>query len=154
MQKNILRYWKEHLSTAPSSNREFFREGYVTLSTVNRAKGNECGAVYICGSDYPFAYPNNVVLRDKLFTAMTRTKGWLTMTGCPEFQKGIDELNLLQEKEFKMCFTQPSENNTKTIESSSRANLRDMDAMQTALNHLLESGMTKEEIQRMLFEKK
>lgn len=143
-----------NLSTAPSSNREFFREGYVTLSTVNRAKGNECGAVYICGSDYPFAYPNNIVLRDKLFTAMTRTKGWLTMTGCPEFQKGIEELNLLQENNFKMCFTQPSENNTKTIESSSRANLRDMDAMQTALSHLLESGMTKEEIQRMLFEKK
>ena len=53
-----------------------------------------------------------------------------------------------------MCFTQPSETNTKTIESSSRANLRDMDIMQTALKNLLESGMTTEEIQKMLFDKK
>lgn len=143
-----------NLSNASSANKDFFREGFVTLSTVNRAKGNECGAVYICGSDYPFAYPNNVVLRDKLFTAMTRTKGWLTMTGCPDFKKGIDELNILKEKDFKLCFKQPSDTNTKTIESSSRSNLKEMDTIHSAIDHLLSSGMTEEEISRMLFGKK
>ena len=143
-----------NLSNASSANKDFFREGYVTLSTVNRAKGNECGAVYICGSDYPFAYPNNVVLRDKLFTAMTRTKGWLTMTGCPDFQKGIDELNILKEKNFKMCFRQPCETNTKTIESSSRNDLKEMDIIHNAVDHLLSSGMTLDEISRMILGKK
>lgn len=143
-----------NLSNASSSNKDFFREGFVTLTTVNRAKGNECGAVYICGADYTFAYPNNVVLRDKLFTAMTRTKGWLTMTGCPDFQKGMDELNKLKENGFKMCFKQPSEANTKTIESSSRNNLKEMDMIQNAIGHLVASGMTEDDIRRMLFDKK
>lgn len=149
--KNIQTF---NLSTASSSNKDFFRDGFVTLSTVNRAKGNECGAVYICGSDYTFAYPNNVVLRDKLFTAMTRTKGWLTMTGCLDFQKGMDELNALKSNDFKMCFKQPSEANTKTIESSSRSNLKEMDTIQTAIGHLVASGMTEDEIRKMLFDKK
>lgn len=67
------------------------------MATVNKAKGNEKGVVYICGTDYIFSTPNNVVLRDILFTAMTRTKGWLTITGCQkDFDKCIDESNKLK----------------------------------------------------------
>ena len=40
-----------NLLNAPYNNTSFFREGYVTLSTVNKAKGNECGMVIICAAD-------------------------------------------------------------------------------------------------------
>ena len=78
-QNNIASF---NLLYAPYNNTIFFREGYVTLSTVNKAKGNECGMVIICGIDVAFEQPNNVVMRDRIFTSMTRTKGWLYLTGC------------------------------------------------------------------------
>lgn len=37
--------------------------------------------VYIIGADTVFINRDNVILRNKLFTAITRTKGWVTITG-------------------------------------------------------------------------
>jgi superfamily I DNA and RNA helicase len=53
--------------------------GKITLSTVYRAKGNEAAVVAVLGCE---AVPLNTRTgRNRLFTAFTRTKGWLRITG-------------------------------------------------------------------------
>jgi len=59
---------------------EFLVEGRVTLTTVHKAKGNEGFAVHVIGADAVFLNPSKGN-RNRLFTAMTRAKGWLRVTG-------------------------------------------------------------------------
>lgn len=61
--------------------RDFFREGAVTLSTVHKAKGNEAFSVYVLGVDALFSSYAGVRERNMLFTAMTRAKGWVQVSG-------------------------------------------------------------------------
>jgi superfamily I DNA and RNA helicase len=54
-------------------------EGRCTLTTVYRAKGNEAAVVAVLGCD---SIPLNTQSgRNRLFTAFTRAKGWLRITG-------------------------------------------------------------------------
>ncbi|QRN83276.1 DEAD/DEAH box helicase [Chloroflexota bacterium] len=61
--------------------KDFQQEGRVTLSTVHKAKGNEAFMVYIVGVDSLFAGEANVRERNILFSAMTRAKGWVRVSG-------------------------------------------------------------------------
>jgi len=61
--------------------RNFQKEGYVTLSTVHKAKGNEAFMVYVVGVDALFSSYAGVRKRNILFTAMTRAKGWVRVSG-------------------------------------------------------------------------
>ena len=60
--------------------RDFQQDGAVTLSTIYKAKGNEAYSVYIVGIDAIFYEPSPRD-RNRAFTAMTRAKGWLYITG-------------------------------------------------------------------------
>lgn len=59
---------------------DFRQQDRVTISTVHKAKGNEAHMVYVMGVDALFHLPN-VINRNRLFTAMTRAKAWLRITG-------------------------------------------------------------------------
>lgn len=59
----------------------FSSEGRVTLSTVHRAKGNEAPLVFAIGVDAITPELNSRRGRNKLFTAFTRTKCWLRVSG-------------------------------------------------------------------------
>lgn len=135
------------LNQAPYANTAFFRDGYVTLSTVNKAKGNECGVVFICGIDAVFKMPDNVVMRDKLFTSMTRTKGWLYLSGCGEgMDKFLHEEKKLKENNYKLIFKQPDKSDTKNIENVSRERQVLDKSMLQLLDKFKGTGMTEEEI--------
>lgn len=63
------------------SGDKFGVDNHVTMSTVYRAKGNEAAIVYVVGTD-TFALGNNdIIERNKIFTAFTRAKGWLRISG-------------------------------------------------------------------------
>jgi superfamily I DNA and RNA helicase len=68
------------------SIKDFQSEGQVTLSTIYKAKGNEAYLVYLMGIDAIFHDPNPKN-RNRAFTAMTRAKGWLRITGMGEAAK-------------------------------------------------------------------
>ncbi len=61
--------------------KDFSQEGKVTLSTVHKAKGNEAYVVYVVGVDALYSSFAGVRERNMLFTAMTRTKGWVRVSG-------------------------------------------------------------------------
>jgi superfamily I DNA and RNA helicase len=62
------------------SIKNFSEKDHVTLSTVYKAKGNEAVGVYVLGIDALFHAPN-ARSRNTIFTAMTRAKGWLWVSG-------------------------------------------------------------------------
>jgi len=64
-----------------TSARVFVKPNHVTLGTVFRAKGNEAYVVYVVGTDALYTPSPNARSRNLLFTAMTRAKGWVRVTG-------------------------------------------------------------------------
>lgn len=136
-----------NLLDAPSNNTKFSVKGNVTLSTINKAKGNEVGMVYVLGVDSVFNNKDYIISRNQLFTAITRSKGWVTLTGFKKAELCVNELSKLKKNKYKLIFKQPSEKSTKTI-------YRGMDKMQSELNELSrklekiskETGLSLEEI--------
>lgn len=143
-----------NLVEAPNANKHFFYDNYVTLSTINKAKGNEAGMVYIIGADTIFINRDNVLLRNKLFTAITRTKGWVTITGGEKIKYCLEELNKLEKNDFKLIFTQPSKETTKTIENGSRNQQNLLFDVQAKIDLLVNSGLSVDDIMQFIQRKK
>lgn len=59
----------------------FWCEGAVTVSRIHRAKGNEADVVYVVGFDQVAKDESNITLRNQVFTALTRSRGWATLSG-------------------------------------------------------------------------
>lgn len=97
---------------------KFWLEGAVTLSRITRAKGNEAPMVYVIGLEYIANNEGEVKERNKLFTAMTRSKCWLKLMGVgnytlyEEIEKSI-ECN----GTFKFKYTKPKKENNDSNES-------------------------------------
>lgn len=86
----------------------FSLQNKITFSTVYRAKGNEAPMVYIVGGDALNNMKNNIIGRNKLFTAFTRAKGWLRFSGMgTEFNMYITEIEKAIEKIPNMEFVYP-----------------------------------------------
>lgn len=88
-------------------------EGSVTLSTVYKAKGNEAFIVYVMGCESIYDYVDFLEARNKAFTAFTRSKGWLVITGVGQnMEKVMDELKIIMhdiKTEQKMDFIFPDQ---------------------------------------------
>lgn len=139
-----------NLFDAPYANTHFSQEGKVTLSTINKAKGNEKGMVYIMGADRTFANPNDVIERNKLFTAMTRSKGWVMITGEESLNEAIKELNKLKDNNYELVFTQPSRETTKTIEDVSRKGQSSMHNFLAEIQNLKDNGYSTDELMKLI----
>jgi superfamily I DNA and RNA helicase len=72
------------MSTIPglvNASSEFAEPGMVTLSTIYRAKGNEAPIVYVLGFEYLYQYVEELEIRNRAFTSISRSKGWLRLSG-------------------------------------------------------------------------
>lgn len=87
---------------------DFQKEGAVTLSTIYKAKGNEAYSVYLIGIDALFRDPSPKS-RNRAFTAMTRAKGWLYVTGLGADAEAFQiELNSAKSNFPNLVFTYPT----------------------------------------------
>jgi superfamily I DNA and RNA helicase len=94
---------------------DFINEGCVTLSTIHKAKGNEAYVVYILGIDALFQRPN-IRYRNMIFTAMTRAKGWLHITGVGDSAEAFKaELDIAKKNCPSIIFKYPSEHELKVM---------------------------------------
>ena len=64
----------------------FWYSGAVTISTIYRAKGQEADLVYIIGLDYIAQDESNIYLRNQLFIALTRSRGWAYLSGIGNYE--------------------------------------------------------------------
>lgn len=91
---NMVQYYSNHRK--PSR----FRMDYaVTLSQVIRAKGNESDVIYVTDVDRVAKQEQSPALRNLIFTAMTRTRGFVTLTGTDDYPMYKEIRNVLDVKE-------------------------------------------------------
>lgn len=135
------------------SSKEFWINGHVTLSTIHKAKGNEAFMVYVVGSDAPMRSAD-VKRRNVLFTAMTRAKAWLRVTGMGEnADKLVNEINTALANCPQLVFTMPSAPEIEVIKRDVKESL-DRKARVRRIVQELSDDLTEEEIAEILAERK
>ena len=83
----------------------FTEDQCVTLSTVYKAKGNEAAMIFVVGCDVAELEKDNRTMRNKLFTAFTRAKAWLKISGVQfEDSSLVREIKTIKEKNFVLDF--------------------------------------------------
>ncbi len=69
-----------------SQPNKFWWDGALTISNVYKAKGQEADLVYLIGLDNIAKNESNIYLRNQFFTAITRTRGWIYLSGIGEYE--------------------------------------------------------------------
>ena len=98
-----------HVAGVDTEADTFFRTGErsVTFTGIFRAKGNEAGMVYVINAqDCHAAARNLATIRNRLFTAITRSKAWIRVLGVgQDMARLIDEYQALKSRGFELQFT-------------------------------------------------
>ncbi|MEA5616463.1 ATP-binding domain-containing protein [Cronbergia sp. UHCC 0137] len=70
----------------PQNNRDlFWFDGGITISRIDRTKGNEADMVYLVGLDNIAKNESDTKLRNQLFVALTRSRGWVEISGIGDY---------------------------------------------------------------------
>ncbi len=82
----------------------------ITFTGIHRAKGNEAAMVYVINAqDCNTSSWNLATIRNRLFTAITRSKGWVRVLGVGDgMQALMDEFERVKTRHFELCFTYPT----------------------------------------------
>ena len=95
---------KIHTAGAASPE-DFFRNTSIVYSSVRRAKGNESYMVYIVNAQKCVNSLQRRTDRNALFTAITRSKGWVRVFGYGEDMELLyKEFETIKENDFKLYF--------------------------------------------------
>lgn len=134
----------------PYSEPPFHIPGKITLSTVYRAKGNEAAVVFAAGVDA--ANTRTRSGRNKLFTAFTRSKAWLRISGMGQHAAAINAEVETAKKHFPMLeFTMPDLEKVEKIQRDlSKRATRTRKARQEIIRSLKDQGFTDEEVEEVL----
>lgn len=94
--------------TAGAANPEdFFRDDSVVYSSVRRAKGNEAYMIYIVNAQKCVNSLQRRSDRNGLFTAITRSKGWVRVLGYSEDMEILNqEFEEIKKHKFKLYFNE------------------------------------------------
>lgn len=108
-----------HLAGVDTSPDVFFdadRES-VAFTGIFRAKGNEAGMIYIINAqDCYSSFGKMARVRNRLFTAITRSKAWVRVLGVGEGMKQLtNEFNKVKENGFSLRFRYPTEEEKKHL---------------------------------------
>ncbi|MER1933096.1 DEAD/DEAH box helicase, partial [Proteus mirabilis] len=134
-----------NLLISTSAAPPFKLEDMVTLTTVHRAKGNESVEVFAIGLDALFPLRSSRSGRNKIFTAFTRTKAWLKVSGVGSRVDGFfDEIQKSIQNSPSLKFVVPD---TEKIKRDHDRKPQQILKIQEAYGELLEQGYTKEQIQ-------
>lgn len=100
---------KSHIVGVTSSRDEFHQENHVAISGPYRAKGNEAPVIYLMDADYCADGGELIKKRNILFTAITRSRGWVRVCGVgAQMDALVGEFNQLKANEFQLRFKIPT----------------------------------------------
>lgn len=123
-----------HLAGVDTNPDIFFKPGCesIAFSGIYRAKGNEAGMVYIINAqDCYSSFGELPTVRNRLFTAITRSKAWVRVLGVGEnMEKLNQEFLAVKDKNFKLAFKYPS------IELRQKLNIVNRDMSQIEMNKI------------------
>lgn len=131
----------------PYNEPPFTIAGKVSLSTVYRAKGNEAAVVFAVGVDAIQTRTRGG--RNKVFTAFTRTKAWLRVSGVGEAaQRFFEELAIASGAAPDMRFEMPDLAKIETIQRGfSKKQAAARAARDRYIKSLRAAGLSDEEIE-------
>jgi superfamily I DNA and RNA helicase len=103
-----------------STSRDVFsKDGAVTFTGIFRAKGNEAGMIYVLNAQdcfSAFTKSQLALIRNRLFTALTRSKGWVRVLGVgPKMDNLTEEWSRLKGQDYKLKFKYPTEDEKKLL---------------------------------------
>lgn len=102
----------------------FFESDAVTFTGVFRAKGNEGAMVYVINAQdcYSTFLPSELATaRNRLFTAITRSKAWVRVLGVgPGMEQLQEEFARIKSRDFRLEFTYPNEEQRKKLQIINR----------------------------------
>ena len=138
MEKGI----KSHIVGVQTTPDDFFQEDSVAISQIYRAKGNEAAVVYLVNADVCARGVNLSRKRNILFTAITRSKAWVRVSGIGEnMELLIKEFEQVKRNDFKLQFIYPTEgqrNNMRIIHRDMTQNqIREIRKSNDSLNKVL-----------------
>ncbi len=136
----------------PYSEPAFQIEGKCTLSTVYRAKGNEAAVVVVMGCDAVNLETRSG--RNRLFTAFTRAKGWLRITGMgSRFETLRKEIDIALKLAPNMEFVMPDRTRIETIQRDLSEKDARLQKAREELERLQETlGLSEEELKDVVLE--
>lgn len=140
-----------HLAGVDTSADVFFRRGHesITCTGVYRAKGNEAGMVYVLNAQESHAtHANLATVRNRLFTAMTRSKAWVRVLGIGDAMNALAaEYESLRKARFELRFRYPTAAELKQLQivhrDMSQAEIKRLEGRRQSLTELvadLEAG--------------
>ena len=102
----------------------FTEPGTVTFTGIFRAKGNEAAMVYVINAQDCFGafLPRDVArVRNRLFTAITRSKAWVRVLGVGKAMAALKaEFEKAKAENFALRFVYPTEEERKTMMTVNR----------------------------------
>jgi superfamily I DNA and RNA helicase len=133
-----------HLAGVTGSRDQIFDTKSVALANIYRSKGNEAPMVYVINChECVFGY-EQLKLRNTLFTAITRCRAWIRLSGCgPAMDLLVSEVNTVRQHQFKLDFKIPDENELKKLRTIHReltaAERAKIERAEKGLNEFLEA---------------
>lgn len=90
----------------------------VTFTGIYRAKGNEAGMVYVVNAHESYSAATNLArVRNRLFTAITRSKAWVRVLGYgPEMDRLVEEYEAVKAASFELRFNYPTDRERALLE--------------------------------------
>lgn len=130
---------------------QFYIQDHITLATVYRAKGNEAAVVIAMGLDAMHPLRNTRKGRNRIFTALTRSKAWVRISGTgsgaeyftQEFKKAVENFPSLR-------FTYPDKKNIELIQRDLDERSAKIMDIQQALFDLGLTDISDEEIKQLI----
>ena len=110
-----------HIVGITQSGDEIFSKASVAITHIYRAKGNEAPMVYVVGAEHCYDGFNIGTLRNTLFTAITRSKAWVRVSGFGDQMTAlISEFHQIRESEFNLEFRYPTKKELTRIKTRYR----------------------------------
>lgn len=127
-----------HLAGVDTSPDVFFDEDgkSVAFTGIYRAKGNEAGMVYIINAQDCFSSLGSLAtVRNRLFTAITRSKAWVRVLGVGSYMDGLmREFDRVKQQRFQLKFRYPTAEERKHLNIVNRD--KDEKAVREGARHL------------------
>lgn len=110
--------YNSHIAGITTSADSFFQDDSITFSGIFRAKGNEAAIVYIVGIQNCMTSTGTIRKhRNELFTAITRSKMWVRITGVGENISILEsEIQKIKDNDYTLNFEYPTEEELKRID--------------------------------------
>ena len=110
--------YNSHIAGITTPADSFFQDDSITFSGIFRAKGNEAAIVYIVGIQNCMTSTGTIRKhRNELFTAITRSKMWVRITGVGENISILEsEIQKIKDNDYTLNFEYPTEEELKRID--------------------------------------